>query len=201
MCVLPDICECPYLWAHQTYKTVANLDLDTLWQVEDEFLRVPHWSTTVSPDKRAPEAASVFPDRQKTDGSRAALQVPDGSNSDPSSLPDLIESPDDTPINSVAAGSDHDDKSEDESDLDGEDRNGYDSEEESELQDLEREAMDIAIAYPEIFEEKKAFEERSNDNQLLKALGALRGEYLMSTIGIKDVHNPVKTEHRPPIFL
>ncbi len=184
------------------YKAVAKLDLDTLWQVEDEFLRVPHWSTTVSPDKRTPKAASVFPDQQKIDGSRAALQVPGGGNSE-GSMPGLLVASSiassDTSSNSVAASADLDDKSEDEaSDLDGEERDEYDSEEEAELQDLEREAMDIASAHPEIFEEKKGLEERSNDNQLLKALGALRGKYLVSTFGIKDVHNPVD---RPPIFL
>ena len=105
------------------------------------------------------------------------MQVLDGSDSE-ESLPELIEASDNTPVNSVAAASDDDDKSEDEaSDLDGE----YDSEEEAELQDLEREAMDIASAHPEIFDERKAFEKRSNDNQLLKALGALRGKYLVST--------------------
>ena len=162
------------------------MDLDTLWQVEDEFLRVSHWSTTVSPDKRAPNATSVFPKQE----------IADGSNSD-DSLPALIEASISTPNNSVVAGSDDDSAS----DLDGEERNEYDSEEEAELQDLEREAMDIASAHPDIFEEKKAFDERSNDNQLLKALGALRGKYLMSTFEMKDVGNPEETELRPPIFL
>jgi hypothetical protein len=37
--------------------------------------------------------------------------------------------------------------------------------------------MDIASARPEIFEEEKAFEELSNDNHFLKALGALRGKW------------------------
>ena len=185
----------------QTYKAVANLDLDTLWQVEDEFLRVPHWGPTVSPDKRAPKAVSVSPDQQKPYGDRAASHVPDGGNSE-ESMPELIEASDPSDDVSGDSVADHDHKSEDgASDLDGEDRNGYDSEEEAELQDLEREAMDIAIAHPDIFEEKKAFEERSNDNQLLKALGALRGKYLVLAFGIKDVHNPVETEHRPPIFL
>lgn len=162
---------------------MANLGLDALWQVEDELLRVPHWSTAVSPDKRAPNAASVFPDQQKIDGSRAVEQVPDGS--DLESMPGLIKASDvasdDASSDSVAEAADHDDKSEDEaSDLDGEERDEYDSEEEAELQDLEREAMDIASAHPEIFGEK-AFEGRSNDNHLLKALGALRGKCLVFT--------------------
>jgi hypothetical protein len=145
---------------------VTKLDLDTLWQVEDEFLRVPHWSTTVSPDKR-----------EKTDSNRAVARVPDCGGSE-GSMPGLILSTD-ADDDSVAAEVDRDDKSEDDaSDLGGEEQDEYDSEEEAELQDLEREVMDIVSAYPEIFEEQKAFEERSNDNHLLKALGALRGKYI-----------------------
>jgi hypothetical protein len=72
---------------------------------------------------------------------------------------------------------DRDDESDDApSDFDDEESSEYDEEEEAELRDLLREAMDIASAHPEIFEEKKAFNERSNDNQFLKTLGALRGK-------------------------
>jgi hypothetical protein len=154
---------------------VAKLDLDTLWQVEDEFLRVPHWSTTVAPDQRAPKAALALSDRQKPDGNRVAAHVPDDGGSDDSMpMPDLVEASDNT---SDAGAADHDKSDDDASDLGGEELDEYDSEEEAELQDLEREAMDIASAHPEIFEEKKAFEKRSNDNHLLKALGALRGKH------------------------
>lgn len=112
-------------------------------------------------------------------------------------MPGLLKSSSEDAPNDAATDHDEDEAS----DLDGEERDEYDSEEEAELQDLEREAMDFASAHPDIFEEKKAFLERSNDNHLLKALGALRGEYLVFTFGIMDVHNPVETEHRPPIFL
>ncbi len=146
--------------------------MDVLWQVEDESLRVPNWSTTVSPDKRNPKVTPVSPIQQKIDGGRAAPQTTD---SDCESIPGLVYASD---VSSIDAAADGDDKSEDEgSDLDVEEQGEYDSEEEAELQDLEREAMDIASAYPEIFDEQKAFEGRSNDNNLLKALGALRGEY------------------------
>lgn len=178
---------------------MAKLDLDTLWNVEDEFLRVPHWSTTVSPDKRALEAAS---DQQKPGRNRAAARVPDGDGSE-GSMPALVEaSSDDSSSDSTPAAADQHDRSEDEaSDLGGDEYDEYDEEEEAELQDLAREALDTASAHPEIFEEMKAFKERSNDNHLLKALGALRGKYSLNTFGIKDMHKPVKTVHRPPIFL
>jgi hypothetical protein len=166
---------------------VAKLDLDTLWHVEDEFLRVPHWSTTVSPDKLALKAASDQPNRN-----RAPTRVPDSGASD-GSMPALVAASEDSSSDSAPAGTDQYDKSEDEgSNLGGEEYDEYDSEEEAELQDLEREAMDFASAHPEIFEEmtRKAFEERSNDNHLLKALGALRGKYLLNTFGIRMCMNP-----------
>jgi len=167
-----DIVNAMWIRINDTYKAVAKLDLDTLWQVEDEFLRIPHWSTTVSPDKRVPKALY----QQKI------ARVPDGGGSD-GSMPGLVLSTD-ADDDSVAAEAEPDDKSEDEaSDLGGEEQDEYDSEEEAELQDLEREVMDIVSAHPEIFEEQKAFEERSNDNHLLKALGALRGKYLSTPFG------------------
>ena len=155
----------------------------------------------MSPDKPAPKATSAFPGRQKPDGNRAAAHVLDDDGSD-GSMPGLIKVSDaseDNSRDSEATGAEHDDKSDDEaSDLGGEEQDEYDSEEEAELQDLEREAMDIASAHPEIFDEIKSFGERSNDNHLLKALGALRGKYLLNTFRIKDLHNP---EYRPSVFL
>jgi hypothetical protein len=150
------------------------MDLDMLWQMEDEFLRVPQWSTTVPPDRRNPKASKVFADEKETAAGKETLQITDGN--DFSSMPSLVVASDVT--DSAAAQGEGIDESDDESsDYDGEESSAYDSEEEAELRDLLREAMDIASAHPEIFEERKAFEERSNDNQFLKALGALRGKY------------------------
>ena len=149
-----------------------------LWRVEDEFIRVPQWSTTVSPGKRNTKTTAVFSDPKGIESLSATLQVPDGNESDPASMPPLEEASDMTSNDSAGAlWGDHTHESEDGfSDFDGEESSEYDSEEEAELRDLLREAMDIASANPEIFEEKKAFDEKSNDNQFLKALGALRGK-------------------------
>jgi hypothetical protein len=152
------------------------MDLDMLWQMEDEFLRVPKWSTKVAPNRRNAKAATVFPEKKPT-GSRATLQTSDGHDSDPSSLPPLEEASVYTSDSAAASLEDADESENGFSDSDGEESSVYDSEEEAELRDLLREAMDIASAHPEIFEEKKVFEEQSNDNQFLKALGALRGKY------------------------
>ena len=144
------------------------MDLDTLWRVEDEFLRVPQWSTTVSPGKRNAKAGGVSPGPKRSTGE--TLQITDGNDSDRGSMPELEECSDSADSRGRA------DESEAESlGSDGEESSEYDSEEEADLSKLERKAMDIASARPEIFEEK-AFEELSSDNHFLKALGALRGK-------------------------
>jgi hypothetical protein len=154
------------------------MNLDILWRVEDEFLRIPQWSTTASPGKQNAKTTTIFSEPKIESGRLSAtLQVPDGNESDPSSMPTLEEASDMASNDSTGALWDLDPESEDgSSDFDGEESSEYDSEEEAELHDLLREAMDIASAHPEIFEEKKAFDEKSNDNQFLKALGALRGK-------------------------
>ncbi len=170
----------------QTYKAVTKMDLDTLWQVEDEFLRVPQWSTTVSPAKRNTKATGVSAEPKRRAGGHETLQITDGNDSDPTSMPGSMpdledasdpDASDASGESSVAIKGRADESDAGSSDSDDEESSAYDSEEEAELRDLLREAMDIASAHPEIFEEKKAFEERSNDNQFLKALGALRGKW------------------------
>jgi len=158
------------------------MDLDTLWRVEDEFLRVPQWSTTVSPGKRSTKVDTAPPEQKRTESSSATLQVPDMNEPpDSPSMPALEMASDTSSLDSFAPtdtwGHEPEPESDDgSSDFDGEESSEYDSEEEAELRDFLREAMDIASAHPEIFEEKKAFDERSNDNQFLKTLGALRGK-------------------------
>lgn len=92
-------------------------------------------------------------------------------------MPSLEESDSSSSDSAAVLWEDAEESENESSDSDGEVSSAYDSEEEAELRDLLREAMDIASAQPEIFEERKAFEARSNDNQFLKALGALRGKY------------------------
>lgn len=163
---------------NDTYKAVTKMDLDTLWQVEDEFLRVPQWSTTVSPGKHNTKAGGVSPEPKRSSGGRETLQITDGNDSDSASMmsmPALEECSDSADSRGRA------EESEVESlDSDGEESSEYDEEEEADLSKLLRKAMDTASARPEIFEEDKAFEELSNDNHFLKALGALRGRLFSS---------------------
>jgi hypothetical protein len=154
------------------------MDLDTLWQVEDEFLRVPQWSTTVSPGKYNTKAGGVPPEPKRSSGGRETLQITDGNDTDSASMrsmPDLEECSDSGDSSAPIRADESDAES---SDSDGEESSEYDSEEEADLSKLLRKAMDTASARPEIFEEK-AFEELSNDNHFLKALGALRGKCLL----------------------
>src|SRR6267154_3047969 len=127
------------------------MDLDTLWQVEDEFLRVPQWSTTVSPGKHNTKAGGVSPEPERSSGGGETLQIADGNDPDSPSMPALE-------ISSDCSG--RADESEAESlDSDSEESSEYDSEEEADLSKLVRTAMDIASARPEIFEEEAAFDE------------------------------------------
>ena len=153
------------------------MDLDTLWQVGDEFLRVPQWSTTVSPGKH--KAGGVSPEPKRSSGGRETLQITDGNDTDSASMlsmPGLEECSDSADSSAPMRG--RAEESEVESDSDGEESSEYDEEEEADLSKLLRNAMDTASARPEIFDEK-AFEELSNDNHFLKALGALRGKCLL----------------------
>lgn len=135
----------------------------------------------MSPGRRNTKAARASPEPKRKAGGRETLQITtDGYDSDPSrsSMPGLEDASDYLSADSGAAMKGRADESEDGSiDFDGEDPSEYDSEEEAELSDLLRKAMRITIERPEIFEEKKAFEKESNDNQFLKALGALRGKW------------------------
>jgi hypothetical protein len=128
----------------------------------------------VSPGKHNTKAGGVSPEPKRSSGGRETLQITDGNDTDSGSMPGLEVASD---SDSGAAMRGRADESEVESlDSDGEESSEYDSEEEADLSKLVRKAMDIASARPEIFEEEKAFEELSNDNHFLKALGALRGK-------------------------
>jgi len=176
------------------------MDLDTLWQVEDEFLRVPQWSTTVSPGKRNTKAGGVSPEPKKSSGGGETLRITDGNDTDSASMP-ALEICSDFSADSGAAMRGRADESDAESlDSDGEEFSEYDSEEEAELGKLERKAMDIASARPEIFEENAAFEELSNDNHFLKALGALRGKWRRLLIMI-DIVIEMWITARSPVLL
>lgn len=157
------------------------MDLDTLWSVEDEFFRAPQWSTTVSPGKCNTKAAGIFLEPRSSGGQ--TLQITDGNDKDstsmPASIPDL-ETASDYSADSRAMRGRTDESEVGSLNSDGNETSEHDSEEEAEL-DAElhnryREAMDMASADPEIFE-GRAFEKQSDDNQLLKALGALRGKW------------------------
>ncbi|KAF8502264.1 hypothetical protein F5888DRAFT_1800741 [Russula emetica] len=166
---------------NDTYKAITKMDLDTLWQVEDEFLRVPQWSTTASPGKHNTKAGGVSPEPKRSSGGET-LQITDGNDTDSASvlsMPDLEDCSDYSADSGAAMRGRADESEAESSGSDGEESSEYDLEEEEDLSKLERKAMDIASARPEIFEEK-AFEELSNDNHFLKALGALRGRLFSS---------------------
>ena len=157
------------------------MDLDTLWQVEDEFLRIPQWSTTVSPGKHNTKAGGVPPEPKRSSGGHQTLQITDGNDTDTASMRSMpaLEDCSDSADSSAPMRGRAEESEAESSDSDGEELSEYDEEEEADLSKLLRKAMDTASARPEIFEEEKTFEELSNDNHFLKALGALRGKCLL----------------------
>lgn len=134
----------------------------------------------MSPGKRNTKADGILLDPKRSPGGR--LQTADGNDSTsmPSSMPDLEVASDYTADSGAAIRGRGDESEVGSLDSDGEESSEHDSEEEAELvaelHDRFREAMDMTSADPEVFE-GKAFKKLSDDNQLLKALGALRGKW------------------------
>lgn len=129
----------------------------------------------MSPGKRN-KAGRVTPEPKRNAGGRETLQITGGNDSD-GSMPSLEYASDSADSGAAMRGRADESEAESSLDSDGEELSEYDSEEEAELSKLVRKAMDIASARPEMFEEKEAFEQLSNDNHFLKALGALRGKW------------------------
>ena len=135
----------------------------------------------MSPGKHNIKAGGLSPEPKRSSGGRRTSQFTDGNDTDLASMPSLEECSDYSDDSAAVMRGRADESEAESSDSDGEESSEYDPEEEADLGKLERKAMDIASARPEIFEEK-AFEELSNDNHFLKALGALRGKWCRSLI-------------------
>ncbi|KIJ67776.1 hypothetical protein HYDPIDRAFT_107270 [Hydnomerulius pinastri MD-312] len=179
------------------YKTVSNLPLDTLWQLDEALRRTPQWSAFYMPNLRTYESGSddegVSKSLVKSKGSKRngtkkpnkkLLAITDGRADDESdgSMPDLqsvSDSSDESDLDAFESEAGGDDSEEDDSDW--EDDSEYDSEEEELYRTMLREAMDTAMAIPEFFDPKtevpefEAFAEERKGNPFLKLLGSLRG--------------------------
>ncbi|KAJ6500171.1 hypothetical protein C8R47DRAFT_1211730 [Mycena vitilis] len=160
------------------YKSVAGLDIDTLWGVQDAMTRSPQWHSIYIPgrviDNGSDDEGPGGKGSKKT--KKKVLAITNGEESD-DSMPEL---------QSVSNSSDDDesDDSDSEEEEDDDDDSDYDEEQEDEIRDLLREAMDTAHE-GDLFDKSKGNddidpylrdgEESGKGNAFLKLLGSLRG--------------------------
>ncbi|KAI6040310.1 hypothetical protein EDC04DRAFT_2894291 [Pisolithus marmoratus] len=180
------------------YVRVSDVSIDTLWQLDDAYRRTPQWSAQYTPD------LSTFAYESEDDGvlrslvkskyprksaakksQKKALAITDGrdDDADNDSMPEL---------QSVSDSSEETDEYTDSDDHEETDGEQYESECESEEEDVYRtmlrEAMDAALAIPDFFDPKanvpdfEAMTEEHKENPFLKLLSSLRGRMFSSDV-------------------
>ncbi|KAG0698134.1 hypothetical protein DFH29DRAFT_991187 [Suillus ampliporus] len=194
------------MWKHVdlNYKSVSNMSIDTLWQLDEALRRTPQWSAFYVPHLAGHDSDSdgdslgLMPVKNKGGRkggapkrpSKKMLAITDGHADDESdgSMPELqsvsdsSDESDDDMLDSDQNFGDEDDDS-DEYETESE----YDSDEEEQYRNMLREAMDTAMAIPEFFDAKtevpefEAMAEERKGNPFLKLLGSLRGRMFSSS--------------------
>lgn len=166
--------------AAKNYKEVSGTDIDSLWQVQDALARTPQWHSVYLPNRAlaydSDEDSPAFKAGKKP--RKKVLAITNGEKSD-DSMPEL---------QSVSNSSDDDDSDDEESDADDDeddDDSVYDEEQEDEIRDLLREAMDTAHE-GDLFDRSQGNddidpflrdgEDTGKGNAFLKLLGSLRGK-------------------------
>ena len=182
------------LWTFDTqnYFWVANVSIDSLWQLEDAHRRTPQWTAVFTPNLAIPNYDSDGEDLTKSlvksgsrkNGSkqqRKLLAITDGRTDDGyESMPGL-QSVSDTSDDGDTDYNDTDEEGDDDDGDDDDDETAYDSEEEELYRNFLREAMDAAMAIPEFFDRKvdvpefDTMAEERKGNPFLKLLSSLRG--------------------------
>ncbi|CAA7261735.1 unnamed protein product [Cyclocybe aegerita] len=185
----------------QNYISVSGQDADSLWGLSDAFNYAPQWSSYFFPGLAEESDNEDMPRLSSNNKSKKKkpLAITDGNESH-NSMPGL---------QSVSNTSDSDDFDEytDEDDSDEEEEEsgseGYDTEQEDEIRDLLREAMDAAHEAdwldtsngppPEL---DPFQQEDRKGNPFLKLLGSLRGRMFSSNAKLKTP--TIRTEPRSP---
>ncbi|KAF8973070.1 hypothetical protein BDZ97DRAFT_1779193 [Flammula alnicola] len=179
---------------NNNYISVSGFDIDSLWQLEDAFNYEPQWSAFSMPkidedsDGERPAGRALV---KKNNKQAKLLAIANGGSDDSDgSMPGL---------QSVSNSDDEDEEDEDteseEEEEDGEsddDESGYNTEEEDEIRDMIREAMDAAHE-ADWFDsghnvpkeiDPFAAEDRKG-NPFLKLLGSLRGRMFSASPKLK----------------
>ncbi|KAG1746133.1 hypothetical protein EDB19DRAFT_1894277 [Suillus lakei] len=193
------------MWKHVdvNYKSVSNMSIDTLWQLDEALRRTPQWSAFYVPhlaghDSDSDDGGNLGLMHVKNKGgkksgghkrpSKKMLAITDGRGDDESdgSMPEL---------QILGMKTTDSDEYETESE--------YDSDEEEQYRNMLREAMDTAMAIPEFFDAKtevpefQAMAEERKGNPFLKLLGSLRGRMFSSSAKLSSAK---RGEPRKGIF-
>ncbi|KAF5380464.1 hypothetical protein D9615_004625 [Tricholomella constricta] len=176
----------------KNYKAVSGDDIDTLWGLTDALSPTPQWHAFYMPnlagyDLDTEPSPAGFKGKKKNTKLLAIASGPANDSDD--SMPEL---------QSVSNSSDEfDSEDDDDSEEEGgdyesdSDENGYDTEEEDELREMLREAMDTAHEADWLHSAKvdggiDPFEQDyRKGNPFLKLLGSLRGRMFSSSAKLK----------------
>lgn len=177
----------------KNYKEVSGKDVDSLWDLTDALAPAPQWhSYYISElkgsddyDSDTPGLAPLSKGRKK--GAKL-LTLTNGNDSD-DSMPELQSVSNSSDESESDYDSDCDNDDDDDSDSDD---SGYDTEEEDEMRDMLREAMDTAheadwLHSANVPSEIDPFlQEDRKGNPFLRLLGSLRGIYFMLFVYISS---------------
>ncbi|KAF9452735.1 hypothetical protein P691DRAFT_794128 [Macrolepiota fuliginosa MF-IS2] len=170
----------------QNYFRITGKDIDDLWQLKGEGA-TPQWTSFFM--HHVPE--NIVRHSSKTNKGKKPLAITDfaaGDDSDEMGPQTASNSSDEIPGLQTVSNSSEDYSSADESeseinylDDDSDDDIGYDTEEEEEIRELLREAMDVAyegdwFGSSEPLPERSGAGSNQQDNPFLKLLGSLRGQ-------------------------
>lgn len=169
----------------QNYQTVSGKDADTLWRLSENFNYAPQWTSYFisgigdheSDTDRPPSLTVAKRKNTKRTETLRICNVASRNSSD--SMPPLQSS------SEISADGDDDDDSlseEEKDDGDLTDEYAYDTEEEDNIRELLREAMDVAhqvdwLSGTDMPKEMVLFEQEDRKgNPFLKLLGSLKGQ-------------------------
>ena len=170
----------------QNYQSVSGKDADALWKLTENFNYAPQWTSYFVPglvrdSDKSPNYESKKKGTKKKP--KEPLRLANGSHvSTDSDMP---------PLQSLSGTDDAEDDDDDDFPLDqgdDDDASGYNTEEEDEMRDLVREAMDVAhesdwASNSHLPKEIDTFEQEDRKgNPFLKLLGSLRGNTTVSSL-------------------
>ena len=168
---------------HQNYVSVSGEDIDTLWQLQGALDYAPQWSASWLPNI-SEESDDELPQRSRgKQGKKQAkrLALTNGGDSDSNGSMPGLQSVSNTSDDDDFDTSDSESEAEDE-ESDDDDDSGYNTEEEDEMREMYREAMDAAHEADWFDASASApagidpfAEDERKGNPFLKLLGSLRG--------------------------